>query len=139
VLSVDRYGQQADPRRLTLVMFATAAVLSSIIGLVLGGGAFYARDAIAAMSGDRRFVSVNVALVSICSVGAFHLMNTAQPLVSPAVASVVYCLEPVFATAWSVVIGTEAITSLTLGGGGLVVLAMVRLGLAERRPATDPR
>jgi drug/metabolite transporter (DMT)-like permease len=138
VLSVDRYGQEADARRLTLVMFATAAVLSSTIGLAVGGGPFYARDALAAIMADPRFLRVNVTLVAICSVGAFHLMNTAQPLLSPAVASVVYCLEPVFATAWSVVLGTEAITRLTLGGGGLVILAMIRLAGAERRP-TDPR
>lgn len=127
VLTVDHFGKDADPRRFTLVMFMTAAVVSVVVGLITGGGALYAQSTLLAVAGDRRFLLVSLAIVVVCSMGAFHLMNTAQPLVSPAVASVVYCLEPVFATAWSVVLGTEAITWLTLTGGGLVVLAMMRL------------
>ena len=130
VLSVDHFGKGVDARRLTLVMFATASVASLVIGLLLGGAALYSRATLAAVTSDPHFLPVSLAMVAICSVGAFHLMNTAQPLVSPAVASVVYCLEPVFATGWSVVLGTEAITWLTLTGGGLVVLAMVRLARA---------
>jgi hypothetical protein len=37
----------------------------------------------------------------------------------------------VFATVWSVVLGTESLTWLTLAGGGLVILAMVRLARAS--------
>jgi len=44
---------------------------------------------------------------------------------------VVYCMEPVFATICSVLLGTESITWLTLTGGGLVVLAMVRVARAQ--------
>lgn len=131
VLSVDHFGQGVDARRLTLVMFVTAAVASMIIGLVLGGADFYAPSTLAAFTADPRFISVNLTMVSLCSVGAFHLMNTAQPLVSPALASVVYCLEPVFATVWSVVLGTESITWLTLVGGSLVIAAMVRVARAQ--------
>jgi len=137
ILAVDHFGKTVDPRRLTVVVFATAAVLCLGVGLALGGAPLHARAAVEALTSHPNFWPVNSALVVICSVGAFHLMNTAQPLVSPAVASVVYCLEPVFATAWSVVLGTESLTWLTLAGGGLVVLAMIRLARAvgERSPA----
>jgi len=132
VLAVDHFGQSADPRRLTLVMFATAAVVCLSCGLILGGEQLYAPATLGAVLGDTRFLSASAVMVTLCSVGAFHLMNTAQPLLSPAVASVVYCLEPVFATMWSVILGTESITWLTLAGGGLVVAAMVRLARSQR-------
>jgi drug/metabolite transporter (DMT)-like permease len=132
VLSVDHFGKAADPRRLTLVMFSTAAVVCLLVGMSFGAAPLYASTTIHAVTSDPRFVPVSATMVAFCSVAAFHLMNSAQPLVSPAVASVVYCLEPVFATAWSIVLGTESMTWLTLGGGGLVVLAMVRLARAQR-------
>jgi drug/metabolite transporter (DMT)-like permease len=130
VLGVDHFGKGVDARRFTLVMFATASALTLAIGLLLGGARLHSPATLALLARDARFVQVNVAMLAICSVGAFHLMNTAQPLVSPAVASVIYCLEPVFATVWSVVLGTESLTWLTLAGGGLVILAMVRLARA---------
>jgi drug/metabolite transporter (DMT)-like permease len=135
VLTVDHFGKDADPRRFTLVMFLTAAVVSLAFGVIMGGGALYTQSTLARVAGNPRFLWVSLAIVVVCSIGAFHLMNTAQPFVSPAVASVVYCLEPVFATAWSVVLGTESITWLTLTGGGLVILAMVRLARAQGSPA----
>jgi drug/metabolite transporter (DMT)-like permease len=134
VLSVDHFGSSVEPRRLTLVMFATASIVTLAFGALLGGAALHAPATLGALAGDHHFWPVNVAMVVICSVGAFHLMNTAQPLVSPAAAAVIYCMEPVFATAWSVVLGTESLTWLTLAGGGLVVLAMVRLANAPTAP-----
>jgi drug/metabolite transporter (DMT)-like permease len=131
VLAVDHFGKEADPRRFTLVMFLTAAMVSLSFGVAMGGRALYARPTLVVLSGDSRFLSVSLAIVVVCSIGAVHLMNSAQPFVSPAVASVVYCLEPVFATTWSVILGTESITWLTLTGGALVIVAMVRLGRGE--------
>jgi drug/metabolite transporter (DMT)-like permease len=137
ILAVDHFGKTVDPRRLTVVVFATASVSCFVLGRALGGAPLHARSTLEAFTSQPNFWPVNVALVVICSVGSFHLMNTAQPLVSPAVASVVYCLEPVFATAWSVVLGTESLTWLTLGGGGLVVAAMVMVARAVGRQSPD--
>jgi drug/metabolite transporter (DMT)-like permease len=47
--------------------------------------------------------------------------------VAPAAATVVSCLEPVFATAWSIVFRTESLTLVTLGGGALVIGAILLL------------
>lgn len=127
VLSVDHFGGDADPTRLTFVMFVVAAVTSLSVGLALGGGELYAPATLTGVLGDAVFVRVTLAIVALSSVAAFHLMNASQPHVSPAVASVVYCMEPVFATMWSVLFRTESITMLTFVGGGLVILAMLRL------------
>jgi drug/metabolite transporter (DMT)-like permease len=127
VLSVDRYGAAADPARLTFVMFVVTALTSLVVGLALGGGALYAPAIASNLMADASFVRVTLTVVVLSSVGAFHFMNTSQPSVSPAVASVVYCMEPVFATMWSVFFRTESLTLLTFLGGGLVILAMLRL------------
>jgi drug/metabolite transporter (DMT)-like permease len=131
VLSVDRYGRDADPTRLTFLMFVVTALTSLALGFALGGGALFAPSILSNLVADASFLRVTVAVVVLSSVGAFHFMNTSQPHVSPAVASVVYCMEPVFATMWSVFFRTESMTLLTFVGGGLVILAMVRLARAH--------
>jgi drug/metabolite transporter (DMT)-like permease len=51
-------------------------------------------------------------------------MNTFQPRVSPAIASVIYCTEPLFSTMFSLIFATEILTKLTVAGG-LAVTASV--------------
>jgi drug/metabolite transporter (DMT)-like permease len=131
VLSVDHFGGAADATRLTFVMFVVTAVTSLAVGLALGGSALYAPAALATLASDPAFIRVTLVLVALSSVAAFHLMNASQPHLSPAVASVVYCMEPVFATMWSVLFRTESMTMLTFVGGGLVILAMLRLARAH--------
>jgi len=131
VLSVDHFGGAADATRLTFVMFVVTAFASLAVGIALGGGALYAPATLASLAADPSFIRVTLAIVALSSVAAFHLMNASQPNVSPAVASVVYCMEPVFATMWSVFFRTESLTALTFVGGGLVILAMLRLAKAH--------
>lgn len=131
VLSVDHFGGKVDARQLTLAMVATMAVVSCGLGLVLGGTGIYAPSALTALWSDRSWLTSMSLLVVFGSVIAFHLMNTFQPRISPSAASVIYCLEPVFATVWSVAIGTESLTAITVLGGAVVlfaVLLVVRFG-----------
>jgi drug/metabolite transporter (DMT)-like permease len=132
VLGIDHFGKTSDATRLTFLMFVVTAVVSLAAGILLGSGSLYELRTIASLAGEAVFVRASLIIVFMSSVAAFHLMNSAQPRVSPAVASVVYCMEPVFATMWSVLFGTESMTLLTLCGGGLVVLAMLRLAFAPR-------
>jgi drug/metabolite transporter (DMT)-like permease len=52
-------------------------------------------------------------------------MNKYQPLVSPATASVVYCLEPLFGTLFSVAFRTEQLSQITLLGGSIILIAVI--------------
>lgn len=131
VLSVDHFGAAADATRLTFVMFVVTALASLAVGIALGGGVLYAPATLVTLVTDPVLLRVTLVIVALSSVAAFHLMNASQPNVSPAVASVVYCMEPVFATMWSVFFRTESITMLTFAGGGLVILAMLRLARAH--------
>jgi drug/metabolite transporter (DMT)-like permease len=127
VLVIDRFGGRAHPARFTLVSFVTTAALGLGLGAVLGGSHLYGAPAVTELAGDARWMLSIAAVVLLSSVAAFHLMNTWQPLVAPAAATVVYCLEPVFATAWSIVFRTESLTLVTLGGGALVIGAILLL------------
>ena len=60
-------------------------------------------------------------------------MNTFQPKVSPATASVVYCSEPLFAAMFSVLLGTERLTLLTVVGGGAVLAAVLTVAARNGR------
>lgn len=125
ILAVDHYGQEADSRRLTSVMLLTCAVLSLFIAGVAGGQRVLRPDALQALALDRSVWWSMGSLILFSSVIAIPLMNKYQPRVSPATASVVYCSEPLFALLFSVLLGTEHLTMLTLAGGAAVVGAVL--------------
>jgi len=58
-------------------------------------------------------------------------MNTYQPRLNPATASVIYCLEPVFATLFSVLFKTEYLTATTVAGGAMILMGVM---VVTRKP-----
>jgi len=137
LLALDHYGKSSDTSRLTLVMFSVTAAFSLLLGLALGGAALYETQILQAVSSDRKIALGLLNLIVFSSVLALHLMNKYQPLISPAVASVIYCLEPLFATAFSVALSAEALTAQTLGGGALILLAVLIVVTQQRAPNTQ--
>lgn len=135
IISVHHFGQKSDPVRLTLVMIATTAAFSLLIGMTIGGPSLLRPQAIAGLARDGEVGWTLLTLVIISSLLALHLMNTFQPRVSPAIASVIYCTEPLFSTMFSLIFATERLTLLTVEGG-LVVTASV-LVVATRNRAAD--
>ncbi len=126
VLAVDYFGKTAaSTARLTLAMFVSTAVLSGGVGFLFGAHAIYRSGILLSLAQDRMFVLAMLALIAFCSVLALHLMNSYQPQVSPATASIVYCLEPLFATIFSVVLRSEVLTLSTVLGGTIILLAIV--------------
>jgi drug/metabolite transporter (DMT)-like permease len=121
---VHHFGQNSDPVRLTLVMIATTALFSLALGVVLGGPWLLRPAAMLGMVRDKEFIWTMSTLICISSLLALHLMNTFQPRVSPAIASVIYCTEPLFSTMFSLIFATEILTKLTVAGG-LAVTASV--------------
>ena len=125
ILAVDHYGQAADPKRLTSVMLLTCAAMSLAVAAGLSGGRVLLPGVLAALATDRVVWWSLGSLVLFSSVLAIPLMNTYQPRVSPATASVVYCSEPLFALPFSVLLGTERLTAITLAGGAAVLAAVL--------------
>lgn len=134
ILAVDHFGRRANTMRLTLVMFVSTALLSWLTGLSAGGQALYRAPVLAALATDGRFLWAMLALVVFSSVLAMHLMNAYQPRLSPATATVVYCLEPVMATAFSAALGAERLLWTTAAGGAVILGAVMIVAHAAMRP-----
>jgi drug/metabolite transporter (DMT)-like permease len=133
ILAIDRFGPKADPNRLTFIMLLSCCLLSLIIGLSLGGHRLHRIEILSKLSADKSFLLNFAGLFIVSSAIAQHLMNKYQPLVSPATASVVYCLEPVFGTLFSVAFGTERLSAITIVGG-IIILSSVVIVARKSKP-----
>ena len=136
ILAVDHYGQAADPKRLTSVMLLTCAILSLAVAAGLSGGRVLLPGVITGLATDRVVWWSLGSLVLFSSLLAIPLMNTYQPRLSPATASVVYCSEPLFALLFSVLLATEQLTMLTVSGGAGVVGAVLVVAAQSRKGRT---
>ena len=125
MLAVDHFAVQMDTTKMTFLMFVTLGVLSSVLGVGLAGHELYRHEVVSALFGDWMLVGGVIGLVIFSTIVSLHLMNTFQPHISAATASVVYCLEPVFATTFSVVLQQEVLTPITLVGGAVILAAVL--------------
>jgi len=134
ILSIDYFGQVADAARLTLIMLLTTCTVSLILGFALGGLHFHRGPVFSHLAHDRQFLACFAGLAFISSMLSQYLMNRYQPLVAPATAAVVYCLEPVFGTLFSVAFGTERLSAITIIGGSIILLAVLLVARRSDAP-----
>jgi drug/metabolite transporter (DMT)-like permease len=137
ILMVDHYGQVAEPARLTSVMLLTCGVLNMTLAAMLSRGHLLQLEILTAIVVDRTVWWSLGSLILFSSVIAFPLMNTFQPRVSPAIASVVYCSEPLFAVLFSFLLGAEQLTLPTIAGGAAVLLAVLAVAARTRFAKTN--
>lgn len=121
ILAIDHHGPRCDATRMTVVMFLVVGAVNLVIAFAVGGLVLHDAAVITRLLGDRRWCAAMAALVVFSSIGAFWLMNRAQPALTPARAAVIYCLEPVFAVIFSLLLGQERLTVATVSGGALVI------------------
>lgn len=151
IVAVDRASLTVTPVRITVGMFLgvflmTAAVLAGFAAI--WGTAGY--DLLAAQLLDTKFLVMTACLTVGCTIVPFVLMNHYQHYFSPAHASVIYTLEPVFATIWAsflpdlisplagVDYHSEIITAATIVGGVFIGLGnIVALTASEQHNARD--
>jgi drug/metabolite transporter (DMT)-like permease len=146
LLDSARYAEnRASP--VSIVMFAVMAlVMLPALAITARGAADFAAPFAMPMSGWY------FALLTILpTVGSFSLMNRYQRLVSATEAGIIYATEPVFASAFALVVPgwvsrlsgisyrNEALEPRLLVGGSLVVVANVLLALGQksRRPSVE--
>lgn len=125
ILAIDRYGKTADVVRLTLVTLAAGAVVSLGTGLLSGAGVGLQLELVPKLATDMAFMWRFGVMALLATAISMHLMTRYQPLLTPAIATVVYCLEPVFGTAFSLVMGNESLSMYTLFGGSVILVAVV--------------
>jgi drug/metabolite transporter (DMT)-like permease len=125
VILLDRLGKQVRPAHLTVGFLGTTALVALALavpvaaaGPGIGAWLHWTADTLArpAMSRDLAL------LILLPTVLAFHWMNTYQPHVSAGRAALIYLLEPVFAAAFSIVLGQDALTLQLFLGGGLILV-----------------
>jgi drug/metabolite transporter (DMT)-like permease len=125
ILAIDHYGAVVSPKRLTSLMLLTCAGFNLAVAAGLSGGRLLQPSLLGSIATDATVWWSLGSLVLFSSVLAIPLMNTFQPRLSPATASVVYCSEPLFAALFSVLLGAEQLMPLTVAGGGAVLCAVL--------------
>jgi drug/metabolite transporter (DMT)-like permease len=131
----------------TFVMFAGTALLAFPVALVYAPGA----SAFARAYADSSVVMMSVALVPFCTVLSYGLMNIWQRHITATEAGLIYCLEPVAASAFALFLpallsrlaginyANERITLDLLLGGGLILAANILIQIeAARRGRLKP-
>jgi drug/metabolite transporter (DMT)-like permease len=123
--------------RVSVVMFATVAV---VLAPVLLAHTQHAAD-LGVLASSGPMLALFVAGTLVCSIFAFVMMNRWQPHVDATTAGIVYCAEPLFATAFAlflpawlgsfvgVAYANECFTPHLLVGGGLITAANVLISL----------
>jgi drug/metabolite transporter (DMT)-like permease len=131
ILVLDHFGQSADPVRLTSVMLLTAGVVNLIVGFSTGGDALQRADIVRPLLHTGDFIWPFLGLALVSSLLTMQLMCAWQPKIAPATAAVVYALEPVFGTIFSIIFHTEILVKVTLAGGLVILLAVL---IVARQP-----
>jgi len=131
ILVLDHFGQSADPVRLTSVMLLTAGVVNLIVGFASGGGALCRAEVVNTLLHTTDFIWPFLGLALVSSLLTMQLMSAWQPRIAPATAAVVYALEPVFGTLFSIIFRTEVLTGITLAGGIVILIAVL---IVARQP-----
>lgn len=124
----------------TLIMFAALAIIFSIGFFMVGGTTPQAGR----LFGTPVLAGLSAALVLLCTLVNFLIMNIWQRWISATEAGLIYCIEPVIATllasflpgwisAWAAIhYANESLTWTLLIGGILIVVATI-LVATERR------
>jgi drug/metabolite transporter (DMT)-like permease len=131
------------PERFTFIIFATEAVIFGVLALVCAPTA--AALVIPWTSGA--WVGLTLMLTVLCTMAAFSLMNWWQPKITATEAGLVYCFEPIFASALALFLPAwfsswaginypnEHLTWALWIGGGLITLANV---IIQSKPPVRP-
>jgi drug/metabolite transporter (DMT)-like permease len=123
--------------RMSIVMFAAIALILAPIWL----GKMQAPAQLGALFLRPGFAAVFLSLTLLCSLLAFLLMNHWQPHVDATSAGIIYCAEPLFATAFALFLplplgrwlgveyANETFTVHLLLGGSLITAANILIAL----------
>jgi len=142
IVSLDRVGKRFPSGHLTAgYMLGTwlPAIVVALVSAAQGPGLYSWLDQVRKALAQPAIARDVILLTVFCSVLATYLFTVYQPRLTPARAALIYLLEPVFATCFSMTIGHDHLTArLALGGGfillGNVIVEMPKLWREFRRP-----
>ena len=129
ILLLDRFGRGESSVRLTLLLFATAAISCGITAALLPGfgqlrwSTFVSRPILVDL----------LPLTGLTTLAAFAIMTACQPKVDPTRAAVIYLFEPLFAAAFAWLHNGRLMSADALAGAGLILAANIIAELPSRR------
>ncbi len=135
ILLVDRLGKRLNPAHLTIGMLGVAGLSGLLLAAIQawsGPGLTAWLEATAYLLTQPRVLAAFLGLVAL-GVVTFHWMNVYQPRVPASRAALIYLLEPVFASLFSIAFGYERLTGHLLAGGGLIIVGNLLAELPGRR------
>ena len=141
ILVLDRLARRFSPAHLTPGFFAGTALLG-LIGLCVCAATGPSLTAMAGWTATmlrRPQVLLDLFLLALLpTVLSFHWMNIYQPRVPASRAALIYLLEPIFSSVFSVCLGYDSLKTPLLLGGALILLGNLLVevpGLIARRSA----
>jgi drug/metabolite transporter (DMT)-like permease len=124
IVGIDRWGREEDPLRLTLGQFATAGLVALVAVPFFGAGVEDLSPRVQWEMFTHDGVTLNLALAIVVStIGAYGLMFRYQPRVKASRATIIYLVEPVFASAYAWVFASSGMTALGIVGGVIILAA----------------
>jgi drug/metabolite transporter (DMT)-like permease len=124
----------------TLLMFALIATIFTVVYPVTGGTTREAGE----LFGSGAVWGLMVALVLLCTVVSFYIMNTWQRFITATEAGLIYCLEPIIATvlcgflpgwisSWAGIDYPDETLRWGLLGGGALIIGATVLAATQKR------
>jgi drug/metabolite transporter (DMT)-like permease len=144
LIMLDRFGRQVNSAHLTTPFLGVTAVLAGIVATCVaaaGPGLFAWWTWLRAMLGDPVVLRATGLLV-LTTIFTFHWMNVYQPRVPAARAALIYLLEPLFSTVFSLLWEHDKPNWHLAAGGGLILAGNLLVELPrwfrERPRSTTP-
>jgi drug/metabolite transporter (DMT)-like permease len=125
ILVLDRLGRRVRSSHLTVAFLGITGLLAGAMVLALaasGAGLAAWWDWVGWMFRQPLVLRDFVLVTLLPTVLSFHWMNVYQPRVSAGRAALIYLLEPVFASLFSVLWGQDQVTLRLVLGGSLILL-----------------
>ena len=116
MVAIVKYGEKHDPVIMTILQFATAAVVFWIATFVFDGGI---------QPVSLKVVPSIAYLCLFCTGAALLLQNFGQKHTTPSAAALILTFESVFGTLFSVIMGREDLSFKIVSGFVLIFLAVV--------------
>ena len=124
IVGLGAWSTAADAVGMTILQIIVIAVLCTVAT---------APDGIVLPSGAADWASVLYMAIVVGAVGLLA-QTWAQAHLPPTRSAIIMSMEPVFASLFAVWLGGEDLTTRLLLGGGMVLVAMLTVELAPRRP-----
>lgn len=141
ILSLDRIGRRVRADHLTIGFFVAggaAALVLAIATALSGPGLGPWLDWTGTMLTNGKVATALAVLILLPTILAFHWMNIYQPCVPATRAALIYLLEPIFSTCFSIPFKLDQLTARLVEGGSLILAGNLLVELWPRSAPRDP-